>query len=72
MVWGGKKTSLIDRRYPVTDDLWDDLAPTPEAVPVYEWQKEELARRNANLQQHPGSLLSWDEVKRRIRSQHGR
>ena len=25
------------------EDLWDDLAATPEAVPVHDWQKEELA-----------------------------
>ena len=56
----------------LVQDLWDDLATTPESIPVHEWQKEELARRKANLQRHPGSALSWDEVKRRIRSLHGR
>ena len=30
-------------------DLWDDLAGTPEAVPVQDWQQQELARRKANL-----------------------
>ncbi|MFL5340514.1 MAG: addiction module protein [Gemmataceae bacterium] len=56
----------------LVEDLWDDLATTPEAVPVHEWQKEELARRKANLQTYPASGLSWDEVKRRVRSRHGR
>jgi hypothetical protein len=31
------------------EDLWDDLAATPEAVPVHDWQKEELALRKARL-----------------------
>jgi putative addiction module component (TIGR02574 family) len=49
-------------------DLWDDLASTSEAVPVYDWQKEELARRRLNLLQDPLSGLSWEEVKRRVGS----
>ena len=53
-------------------DLWDDLAATPEAVPIHDWQKEELAKRKANLQQNPASGSSWEEVKRRIRSRYGR
>jgi putative addiction module component (TIGR02574 family) len=53
-------------------DLWDDLAGTPEAVPVHEWQKQELARRNANLANHPASGLSWEQVKQRVRRPYGR
>ncbi len=56
----------------LVEDLWDDLAATPSDVPVYEWQKEELARRKANLMSNPASGLSWDEVKRRVRSRYGR
>lgn len=56
----------------LVEDLWDDLAASPEAVPVHDWQKEELARRKANLQSNPASGLSWEEVKRRVRSHHGR
>jgi putative addiction module component (TIGR02574 family) len=33
----------------LVEDLWDDLAATPADVPLYEWQREELARRKANL-----------------------
>jgi putative addiction module component (TIGR02574 family) len=33
----------------LVEDLWDDLGSTPEAVPVHDWQKLELARRKANL-----------------------
>ena len=52
----------------LVEDLWDDLAAVPEAVPVHDWQKEELARRKANLQNNPASGLSWEEVKQRIRN----
>ena len=54
------------------EDLWDDLASTPDEVPVHDWQKEELARRKANLLENPGTALTWDEVQQRVRSQHGR
>ncbi len=56
----------------LVEDLWDDLAAVPEEVPVHDWQKEELGRRKANLLKDPGSGLSWEEVKRRIRSRYGR
>ena len=69
-------TSLSDlsasEKLQLVEDLWDDLAATPKAVPIQDWQKAELARRNANLSSNPASGLSWDEVKRRVRSRYGR
>jgi putative addiction module component (TIGR02574 family) len=56
----------------LVEDIWDDLAADPTAVPIFDWQKDELARRKANLMNNPASLLSWQEVKRRVRSKHGR
>jgi len=38
---------------------------------VHEWQKQELARRKANLMSNPSSGISWEEVKRGIRSRYG-
>ena len=56
----------------LVEDLWDDLAGTPEAVPVYLWQQQELSRRKANLSKNPASEISWEEVKQRARSRYGR
>ena len=56
----------------LVEDLWDDLAAIPSEVPIHDWQKDELARRKANLMSNPAAALSWDEVKRRIRSRYGR
>jgi len=56
----------------LVEDLWDDLASTPEAVPVHEWHKHELARRKQNLLNNPASAVPWEEVKRRVRASHGR
>lgn len=56
----------------LVEDLWEDLAATPEGVPVHDWQKAELARRKANLQRQPAAGLAWEEVQRRVRARHGR
>jgi putative addiction module component (TIGR02574 family) len=69
-------TSIFDlspsEKLQLVEDLWDDLAATPEAVPVHDWQREELARRKANLLRNPASDLAWKEVKRKVRSRYGR
>jgi len=69
-------TSIFDlsssEKLQLVEDLWDDLAATPEAVPVRDWQKEELAKRKANLVKNPGAGLTWEEVKRRVRSPYER
>jgi len=56
----------------LVEDLWDDLAAAPEAVPVHDWQKQELARRKANLLKNPASGLPWEEVKRKVRARYAR
>ncbi len=56
----------------LVEDLWDDLAATPSDVPIHDWQKEEIDRRQANLMRNPASAVSWEDVKARIRSRYGR
>lgn len=56
----------------LVEDLWDDLAAAPEAVPVHDWQKQELACRKANLLKNPASGLAWEELKRRVRAHYAR
>lgn len=56
----------------LVEDLWDDIAANPADVPVYDWQKEELARRKARLMNAPIDAVSWDDMKTRIRNHYGR
>jgi putative addiction module component (TIGR02574 family) len=56
----------------LVEDLWDDLAATPDDVPIHDWQKEELDRRKTNLLANPSSAVDWEEAKRRIRARYGR
>jgi putative addiction module component (TIGR02574 family) len=62
----------LSEKLQLVEDLWDDIASDPTAIPVSEWQREELARRKENLLSDPGSALSWEEIQRRIRISHGR
>ena len=51
----------------LVEDLWDDLAATPAAVPAHDWQKEELARRKANLMKNTTAGLTWEQAKTQLR-----
>jgi putative addiction module component (TIGR02574 family) len=62
----------ISEKLQLVEDLWDDIAATPEAIPVHDWQRKELERRKAGLQANPASGLAWEEVQRRVRSRYGR
>jgi putative addiction module component (TIGR02574 family) len=62
----------LSEKLQLAEDLWDDIASTPKAVPVHDWQKEELARRKQSLLNNPGSALSWEEIQHRVRSRYGR
>lgn len=55
----------------LVEDLWDNLSATPEAVPIHDWQKEELDRRKEKLASNPNSGIEWEGAKRRIRRRHG-
>lgn len=39
---------ILSEKLQLVEDLRDDIASTPEAVPVHDWQKKELARRKQN------------------------
>jgi putative addiction module component (TIGR02574 family) len=56
----------------LVEDLWDDLAAEPETVPIHDWQKQELARRKANLLKNPAAGLPWEEVKRKLHARRAR
>ena len=61
----------VSEKLQLVEDLRDNIAATPEQIPVLEWQKEELARRKAAHLQNPSARTSWEEAKERIRSRYG-
>ncbi|MDA3971226.1 MAG: addiction module protein [Desulfobulbaceae bacterium] len=56
----------------LVEDLWDDLAATQSAVPMYDWQKKELDLRKANIENNPTTGVTWEQVKRNIQSRYDR
>lgn len=52
----------------LVEDLWDDIAQSPEEISVLDWQKQELRNRKENYLNNPNSGDSWEIVKERIRS----
>lgn len=61
----------VPQRLQLVEDLWDSIAAVPESVPVPDWQKEELDRREAEHRKNPDAVLSWEEVKERMLRQNG-
>jgi putative addiction module component (TIGR02574 family) len=61
----------LPERLQLVEDLWDSIATEAESLPLTEWQKAELARREAEYGQNPGLASTWEEVKQRILSRHG-
>ena len=61
----------VPQRLQLVEDLWDSIAAVPDSVPVPEWQKEELDRREVEHLQNPAAVLSWEEVKERILRHNG-
>ncbi len=50
----------------LVEDLWDDLASSPEEVRIHEWLKQELDRRKSNLTDTPASGVSWEDIKQKL------
>ncbi len=53
----------------LVEDLWDHIAASKEPLPIPDWQKDELDRRQRNFEANPDSAVSWDDAKKQIRQQ---
>ncbi len=59
----------VPERIQLVEDIWDSIFADPESLNVTDSQKRELDRRLQSYQQQPESVILWEEVKRKIRSQ---
>ncbi len=55
-----------DEKLDIIDALWESLSQSPDLIPIHEWQKRELDRRQAAYDANPEPLLSWEEVQANI------
>ena len=60
-----------DEKLDIIEALWASLNQSPELIPLTEWQKQELDRRQAEYEANPGPLLTWEEVQANILAKHG-
>jgi putative addiction module component (TIGR02574 family) len=58
--------SVADRLR-LLEEIWDSLVETPDAVPVTDAQRKELARRRRAHARNPSAMKSWAEVRARLR-----
>jgi len=64
------KSLSVSERLQLVEDLWDSIASDQEALPDHPVVIEEIRRRRAKFDANPGSGMSWDQMKKQIRSGH--
>lgn len=58
----------VAERILLLQELWDDLAASPDDIELTEAQREELDWRIAEHRAAPDDVQSWPDVKRRARA----
>ena len=54
-------------RVRLVEAIWDSISAVPEALPLTDWQKQELDRRLAEFEANPEEGSTLEEVFARIR-----
>jgi putative addiction module component (TIGR02574 family) len=57
----------VSDRLQLLEEIWDSLIETPEAIPVSDAQRRELARRRRAHARNPSAAKSWTQVRARLR-----
>ena len=57
----------VDDRVRLVEAIWDSISAVPEALPLTDWQKQELDRRLDDLEKNPDAGSTLEEVLARIR-----
>ena len=63
----GNPCSPVAERVSLVEAIWDSISAIPEALPLTQWQKDELDRRLAEFEADPDSGATLEEVFARIR-----
>ena len=58
----------ITERIILVEEIWDSIAKEQEHVSLSEYEKEILDARLASLENDTDTLMSWDELKSKIRA----
>ena len=58
----------ITERILLVEEIWDSIAKEQEHVSLSEYEKEVLDKRLSGFEKDPGTLMTWNEIKSKIRS----
>ena len=56
----------VAEKIQLVEDLWDDIALTPEDAPLTDAQKTELNRRIEDFERNPSEGVTWAQAKQEI------
>ena len=57
----------VQERVHLVEAIWDSISAIPEALPLTQWQREELDRRLAEFEADPKAGSTLEDVFARIR-----
>ena len=57
----------VTERVRLVEAIWDSISAIPEALPLTQWQREELDRRLAEFEADPDAGATLEEVFARLR-----
>ena len=57
----------VAERMRLVEAIWDSISAAPEALPLTQWQREELDRRLSEFEADPDSGSTLEDVFARIR-----
>ena len=61
-----RSLSVADRLQ-LLEEIWDSLVETPDAIPVTDAQRKELARRRRAHARNPSAAKPWAQIRARLR-----
>ena len=56
----------VAERLRLIEEIWDSVVEIPEAVPLTDWQRDELRKRLESYRANPEAGSPWADVKARI------
>ena len=57
----------ITERIMLVEEIWDSIAKEQDSLTLSDYEKKILDERLASLQNDPTNLVSWSEIKNRVR-----
>lgn len=58
----------ITKRIMLVEDIWDSIAQEQDKVKLSDYEKEILDQRLKAYEKNPDNLISWDDIKSKLRS----